>query len=99
MATIEEVKKLAALARIRVDGAELSKFTKEFETILAYFGQLEQLDLPSGKGGEARSAPLYNVMRADSEPHAPGIYSEKLAEQFPERSGGALSVKQIISHD
>ena len=30
MATVEEVKKLAALARISVDDAELKKFTSEF---------------------------------------------------------------------
>jgi len=97
MATTEEVKKLAALARIRVEDAELEKFTKEFDAILAYVGQLEKLDLPKGKG--RTKSPLRNVMREDGQPHAPGMYTEKLAEQFPAREGNALSVKQIISHD
>ncbi len=96
MATTEEVKKLAALARIRVEDAELEKFTREFDAILAYIGQLEKLKLPAASGGKPV---LRNVMREDGEPHAAGRYTEKLAEQFPAREGNALSVKQIISHD
>ncbi len=97
MATTDEVQKLAALARIKVADAELEKFTSEFDAILAYISQLEKLELPHGSEGE--KPPLRNVMRADGEPHASGAYTEKLVEQFPEREGNALSVKQIISHD
>ncbi len=97
MATKAEVKKLAALARIKVEDAELEKFTKEFDAILAYVGQLAELDFSQDLKTE--KPPLRNVMREDSEPHAPGAYTEKLAGQFPAREGDALSVKQIISHD
>lgn len=97
MATVEDVKKLAALARIRVGDAELEKFTKEFDAILAYVGQLEKLDLPPDLKGE--KPPLRNVMRADGEPHAPGAHTEKIASQFSAREGDALSVKQIIQHE
>jgi aspartyl-tRNA(Asn)/glutamyl-tRNA(Gln) amidotransferase subunit C len=96
MATTEEVQKLAALARIRIAPAELEKFTSEFDAILAYVGQLEELELP--QVGEEKPA-LRNVMRADGEPHEGRAYTEKLAEQFPARKGDALSVKQIISHE
>ena len=96
MATVEDVKKLAALARIKVADAELEKFTSEFDAILAYIGQLEKLELPKGRGTKPV---LRNVMREDGEPHASGMYTEKLAGQFPAREGDALSVKQIISHD
>ena len=97
MATREDVQKLAALSRIRIGDAELEKFTSEFDAILAYVGQLEKLDLP--KGSEREKPPLHNRMRADGEPHTAGLYTEKLAAQFPARSGDALSVKQIISHE
>ena len=95
MATPEEVKKLAALARIHVADGELQKFTNEFDAILGYIGQLETLKLP--KNGEEKPA-LRNVMRMDGEPHISGAYTEKLIAQFPAREGNALSVKQIISH-
>ena len=96
MATTEDVKKLAALARIRVKDSELEKFTSEFDAILAYVGQLEKLELPTDKGAKPT---LRNVMREDGEPHARGTYTEKLVAQFPASENNALSVKQIISHE
>lgn len=96
MTTPEDVQKLAALARIHVEAADLEKFTKEFDAILAYVGQLETLDV--SKSGHTVS-PLHNVMRDDGEPHAPGLYTEKIASQFPAREGDALSVKQIITYE
>ena len=97
MATIEEVKKLAVLARIQISETELEKFTSEFDAILGYIGQLETLQLP--KDFETGKPPLRNVMRTDGEPHATGLYTERLAAQFPAREGDALKVKQIISHE
>lgn len=96
MAKKEEVQKLAALARIKIADAELEKFMNEFDAIIAYVGQLEGLDVPKIKGEKPA---LRNVMRADGEPHAPGIYTDKLTAQFPAREGTALSVKQIITHE
>ncbi len=97
MATVDDVKKLAALARIRLGDKELEKFTKEFDAILAYVSQLEKLDLP--KGDERVVPPLHNVLREDGEPTPSGTYTEKLASQFPAREGDALVVKQVITHD
>ena len=96
MATKEEVKKLAALARISIPDGELVKFTSEFDAILAYVGQLESLEVAQSSAKE--KLPLRNVMRADDTPHEGGAYTEKLAAQFPAREGDALSVKQIIQH-
>jgi aspartyl-tRNA(Asn)/glutamyl-tRNA(Gln) amidotransferase subunit C len=96
MATSEDVTKLAELARISVPESELEKFATEFDAILKYVGQLEELMVA------AKSEPLLpytNVFRADENPHEPGMYTEKIAEQFPAREGDSLSVKQIISHD
>jgi len=97
MATTEEVRKLATLARIKIGDAELEKFTSEFDAILAYIGQLEELHIPQDLAGEKPA--VRNVMRIDGEPHAPGAFTEKITAQFPAREGNALSVKQIISHE
>ena len=107
MATVDEVKKLAALARISIDESELEKFTKEFDAILEYVGQLEKLELP--KSG-AEKLVLRNVMREDGEPrmksdfkrgepHSANDYTPALIEEFPQREGDALVVKQIITHE
>ena len=96
MATTEDVKKLAALARISLPDGELAKFASEFDAILAYVGQLEALDIK--QSSEKEKSPLRNVMRADGTPHKGGAYTEKLAAQFPAREGDALSVKKVIHH-
>lgn len=98
MATVEEVKKLAALARIRVADAELEKFTSEFDAILAYVETISSVEVPQGEALRQGQV-LRNVMRADGEPHALGAYTDTLAAQFSAREGNALSVKQIIQHD
>jgi len=110
MATVEEVKKLASLARISVSDEELPAFVKEFDAILAYVGQLESLNLPTDTSAEKPA--LRNVMRTDGEPHETGTYTEMIAEQFPSSAkamegkpaagttGGVyLEVKQIITHE
>ena len=97
MATGEEVKKLAALARLSIPEAKLTAFAAEFDAILSYVSQLEALDVPTDLDSER--PPLRNVMREDDAPHESGVYTEKLVAQFPERAGNALSVKQIVSHD
>ena len=95
MATAEDVKKLAALARISVSEEVLPKFAAEFDAILGYVSQLEKLEIQAGKP----LLPYTNVFREDGKPHESGAFTEKLAEQFPTREGDYLSVKQIISHD
>ncbi len=97
MTSAEDVKKLAALARIKIGEAELGKFTKEFDAILAYVGQLGKLDLP--KDLKDTKPALRNIFHPDGEPHAAGKYTEQLTKAFPEREGDYLVVKQIISHD
>ena len=97
MALAEDVKKLAALARIAVSDEELLKFTKEFEAILAYVGQLEKLDV-SGDVKDAKPM-LRNVFRTDEHPTPAGTWTETLTVAFPEEEGNALAVKQIITHE
>lgn len=97
MATTEEVRKLASLARIGVSEEELPKFTKEFDAILAYVGQLETLSLP--KDLTDAKPPLRNVFREDTNPTPTGTWTEKIASAFPAREGDSLVVKQIITHE
>lgn len=96
-ATPEDVQRLASLSRIDIPKDDLAGFASEFDAILTYVGKLEELSLPIGN---ARVLPVVrNVLREDGEPHAPGIFTESIVAQFPEREGNSLSVKQIITHD
>ncbi|HEV7121372.1 MAG TPA: Asp-tRNA(Asn)/Glu-tRNA(Gln) amidotransferase subunit GatC [Candidatus Paceibacterota bacterium] len=96
-ASPEDVKKLAALARLHVTEAELPKLAAEFDSILAYIGQLDELSL-SGGGGP-RGTDIVNAFRADGTPHEKGAYTKALVDAFPKKEGDALSVKQIIVND
>lgn len=97
MASVEDVKKLAALARVKVGEEELETFTKEFDAVLAYVGQLESLNID--EKGRKEVPAVRNVFREDGEPHAKGAFTADITKQFPEREGDYLKVKQIISHD
>lgn len=92
----EDIRKLAALARIGVEDAALSQFAKEIDGILAYVGQLESLQTAAISRVKP---PLRNVFREDGAPEESGMHTKKLTAQFPRRNGDALSVRQIISHD
>ena len=96
MATREEVQKLAALARISIHDSELEKFTKEFDAILAYVGQLGKMEIEKN---DTEKPALRNVMREDSKPHEGGLYTRKIVDAFPDKDGNALAVKQIITHE
>lgn len=96
-ATAEEVAHLARLSRISIGDTELATFASEFDAILTYVSTLDELSLPSGVGEVLPT--VRNVFRPDGEAHTPGLYSEAITAQFPERDGDSLSVKQILNHD
>jgi len=95
MATPDDVTKLAELARIEVPEARLASFAAEFDQILAYVSQLDELSVE--KGGQL--LPYKNILRKDGEPTPRGTWTKDIVAQFPKRDGNYLSVKQIISHD
>lgn len=95
-ATPEDVKRLATLARVDVDDADLSRFAAEFDSILAYVGKLDELTLPKS---DRNLSVVRNVLRADETPYESGMWTERIVEQFPAKEGNSLSVKKIISHD
>lgn len=90
-----EVKKLAALARITISEERLPKLAEEFDAILSYVGQLEELETTA----EGAYLPYGNIFRKDGEPTEGGTWTASITDQFPEKEGDSLSVKQIISYD
>ncbi len=94
MADSEDVVRLAALARIKVTPAEAESFA--LGNILEYVSVLEKLDANAQNEIEL---PIKNIFREDANPHEERLHTEAIIEQFPEREGDKLLVKQIISHD
>ena len=97
MATNEEVQKLASLSRVYIPQEQAETFATEFESILSYVSSLDSLTLTALD--EHEPGTHINIFREDGSPHAPGAYTEKAVEAFPQKEGNSLKVKQILSHD
>lgn len=92
--TTEDVKKLAALARIKLTPEEEVKYAKDMENILGYVTQIQKV---SGTVVDVRGTEkLINVMRNDNNPHEPGAYSKELVAEAPKKDGEYIKVKKIL---
>ena len=93
--TIDDVKKLAGLARLAFNDEEVAKLQGEINAIVEYVSAVQKVELP-----ETPDASPYleieNVMRDDANPHEPGVYTKDLVDQFPEKKGDFLKVKKIL---
>ncbi len=104
MITIQEIEKLAALARITVPQDEKESLRKDIEAILGYVGEIQKVSADLGEArpafvpnfGEASKPLLRNVMREDGEPHEKGIFTEELLQSAPNREGQYIRVKKIL---
>lgn len=98
MISIEAIRELAALARIKLTGKEEVGLQKEVSNILEYVGQVSALESTPAQ----EKPPLHNVMREDI-PWGEGSVllgkREALLKAFPEREGDYLKVRKIITKD
>ena len=94
---IEDVKKLAMLARVDMGEEEMAGIAKDFDSILAYVGQVQQAvktDVVEDKKPEDYR--LHNIMREDVVTNNRGEYTDKILEEMPDTEAGFLKVKQIL---
>jgi aspartyl-tRNA(Asn)/glutamyl-tRNA(Gln) amidotransferase subunit C len=98
--TLEEIKKLTELARIEMTDEEMLAMAGDFESILAYVGQIQEVsenlqrqDLCKSKG---LAFVLENVVREDIITNEPNSYREEILSEMPETQDGYLKVKQIL---
>lgn len=89
---LDDIKKLATMARVDMSDEELTAMASDFDPILAYVSQVQEVE-------QSDTTPVYllqNVMRDDVVTNTPGSYSEKIIEQMPDSQDGFLKVKQIL---
>jgi len=94
---VETVERLARLARIRIPEERKEVLAAEFEKVLAYIAQLDELTL--SREGAPKAPMLHNVFREDADPNETGTWTEEIVKAFPAKAGSSLMVKKIISHD
>ena len=92
--TIDEIQRLAQLARLKLTEAEAKKYQDELNVILEYFKLLESADVV-GLKATSQVTGLVNAMRKDV--IAEQVASpDELLELAPARESRAVKVKRMI---
>jgi len=91
--TIDEVARVARLARLELTTDEKQRLTGELNDILNQFARLQELDT-TDVVPTSHSIPLQNVFRKDVS--RPSISREKATQNAPEKRDGAFIVPQIL---
>ncbi len=82
----QEIQKIAQLAKLRLDVAQLDTYTEQINAILAHAQSLEQVDL-TGVEPLAHVLDLTNVARPDRP--APSLERDKVLANAPQTEEGA----------
>lgn len=90
--TYEEIQKLGFLARIEVSKDMAEVFAKDMENILKFVSQIESVDVD----GVETSHRFKNMMREDSNPYEPGIFTQDILAEAPDTQDGFIKVKKIL---
>src|SRR3989338_1753860 len=96
---LEEIKKLANLARIDMTDEEMEGIAHDFDAILAYVSQVQEvskLNNIQSLHDNPNNYFLQNVMREDVVTNKRGEYTEKILANAPDVQDGFLKVKQIM---
>ena len=88
--TPDVVRRIAALARLRVPDAELPVWTRQLDRIVSYIDQLREIPETSPATDPARATPL----RADTP--RPGHGDQALAENAAECAHGFGVVPRVV---
>lgn len=91
---LEDIKKLAEMARLDMTDEEMSGLAHDFDGILEYVGHVQEAVKLSQVDDVKFS--FTNVMREDVVTNEPGFCTDKIIAQFPDKEGGYLKVKQIL---
>lgn len=98
--TKDDVRKLGALARIKIDEKEIKLLQKDMENILGFVSKLSTQSLANTKVGllecEAFGGKTTNILREDENPHESGKHTEDLLNQAPELKEGFVKVKKVL---
>ena len=93
--SLEEVRHVAALARLDLDESELARYCQQLSAILDAMAKLRQLDT-AGLPDE-RPAPALPALRPD-EPR-PGLGRDSLLANAPETEAGQFKIPPVFEAD
>jgi aspartyl-tRNA(Asn)/glutamyl-tRNA(Gln) amidotransferase subunit C len=91
--TIDDVKKIAALAKLSFSENELAKMAHELDAIVDYVEQLKELNV-DGIEPTSHVLELVNVMRQDAT--EPWLAPEEALQNAPTHKLGYFSVPKVV---
>ena len=91
--TEDEVKKVAELARLKLDNNQVKHHAKQIEKILDYINQLEKVDT-NGVPSTTRAIEVINVVRNDANNKFEN--RDELLNLAPDRENDFFKVPKII---
>lgn len=97
MITIEEIRKIAALAHLEISDAEAELYTGQMANIVAYVEQLNELDtteIEPATGGLTAEGATTRATRLDETRSSLG--QELALEQAPDRAAGHFRVPKVL---
>ena len=97
--TLNDIKKLADLARVEMTDSEMEGLARDFDSILAYIKQVQEVSKLSKTEllhENSENYLLRNVMREDVVTNKAGEYKESILADAPDTKDGYLRVKQIL---
>lgn len=92
MITHDEMKKLAMLARIEMTDAEMDAMAHEFDAILGYVDQINNVQVSE----IAQQYIQVNTVHADTNAYESQTYSEKMIAGAPDSQDGFYKVQKIL---
>jgi len=87
------VRRIATLARIRVDQAELAQLQAELNGILGWIEQLNEVDVD---GVEPLTGAVHMALKMREDVVTDGGYPDKILANAPERIGDFFAVPKVV---
>jgi aspartyl-tRNA(Asn)/glutamyl-tRNA(Gln) amidotransferase subunit C len=94
--TLDEVRKVARLARLELAEDDLARMQQQLSAILDYVAQLQQLNT-DGVEPLAHPLPVQNVFRPDDP--APSLPVDATLQNAPARAGDYFGVPAVFDTD
>ncbi len=90
---LNTVKRVAGLARIKVDDAQAEKMTGELNTILGFVEQLNEVNVD---GVEPMTSVVETTMKKRADGQTDGGYADKIVSNAPVHEDNFFTVPKVV---
>ena len=95
MLSRDEIKNIAALARLGVEEEDIEKYQKDLSAVLDYFKELEKLDTENVEP-ISHITGMHNVLREDRDVDFGNVGREAILKNAPETKDRSIKVKSVL---